>query len=62
LVNLRRSIQAKITSPRRRRLTRMLRTRPEREITEIGRKTPRKALTGIRTKLCELLPKSFSVD
>ena len=62
LVNLRRSIQAKIISPRRSRLTRMLRTRLDREITEIGRKTPRLVLTNVTIEVFALLPNSFSKD
>lgn len=62
MVNLRRSIQAIMISPRRRRLTRMLRARPDREITEIGRKTPRLVLTNVRVEVFALLPNSFSKD
>jgi len=40
----------------------MLRTRLDREITEIGRKTPRLVLTNVTIEVFALLPNSFSKD
>jgi hypothetical protein len=62
LVNLGRSIQAIIMSPRRRRLTRMLRTKPKRETTGIGRKMPRLVFARVGLEICELFPTCLSVD